>query len=98
MTLILMLLLWVSFDFAVLRPQFTFFSDQPWLDVSIAIDGLSLLFLVLTAFTVPICLLLGWRSSQLKEYCLAFLILEFLMFAVFCSFDVFVFYGNTKQT
>ena len=92
-TLLLTITLWISFDFSQLRPQFTLFSAQPWLDVTLAIDGLSLLFMVLTAFTLPVCLLLGWRVSHVKEYCLAFLILEFLMFAVFCSFDVFVFYG-----
>jgi len=91
-TLLMTILLWISFDFALLRPQFTWFSAQPWLDITLALDGLSLLFMVLTAFTLPICLLLGWRTSYVKEYCLAFLILEFLLFAVFCSFDVFLFY------
>lgn len=95
LSLLLTLIMWISFDFSLLRPQFTLFSfsTQPWLDVTLAADGLSLLFMILTAFTMPLCLLLGWRVSHVKEYCLAFLILEFLMFAVFCSFDVFVFYG-----
>ena len=94
----LTLALWVCFDFSMLRPQFIFSSSHlgtgyQWIGACFAADGLSLLFIVLTAFTFPICLLLAW-SHLVKEYCLLLLILEFLLFAVFCSFDVFVFYGR----
>lgn len=99
----LTLALWVCFDFSMLRPQFVFSSYDAkgsvfqWVGACFAADGLSLLFMVLTAFTLPICLLLAW-SHLVKEYCLLFLILEFLLFGVFCSFDVFVFYGRYAAT
>ena len=86
-TLVMTLLLWICFDFSVLRPQFAvLITTEPWLDLTLGIDGLSLLFIILTAFTLPVCLLLGWGTSHRKEYCLAFLILEFFMLAVFSCF------------
>lgn len=90
----LTLALWACFDFSILRPQFVL----PGHLGCFGADGLSLLFMVLTAFTLPICLLLAWSNHVfVKQYCLSFLILEFLLFAVFCCFDVFVFYGPSES-
>nr|YP_009504768.1 NADH dehydrogenase subunit 4 [Caulerpa lentillifera]AST24243.1 NADH dehydrogenase subunit 4 [Caulerpa lentillifera]QKS32213.1 NADH dehydrogenase subunit 4 [Caulerpa lentillifera] len=95
----LTLALWACFDFAMLRPQFVgMFGGLGRLFSTIgtcfAADGLSLVFMVLTAFTLPVCLLLAWcHHAFVKQYCLSFLILEFLLFAVFCCFDLFVFYS-----
>lgn len=91
----LTLALWACFDFSMLRPQFVGLDlSAGFIGTCFAADGLSLLFMVLTAFTLPVCLLLAWsHHAFVKQYCLSFLILEFLLFAVFCCFDVFVFYG-----
>jgi NADH-ubiquinone oxidoreductase chain 4 len=58
------------------------------------IDGLSLFFVILTTFLIPICILVGWSGMRSfgKEYIIAFLICEFLMIAVFCMLDLLLFY------
>jgi NADH-quinone oxidoreductase subunit M len=58
------------------------------------VDGISILFVVLTAFLMPLCILASWNSItvRVKEYMIAFLILETLMIGVFCALDMFLFY------
>ena len=58
------------------------------------VDGISILFVVLTAFLMPLCILASWNSIQdrVKEYMIAFLVLETLMIGVFCALDLFLFY------
>ena len=58
------------------------------------IDGISLFFIILTTFLIPICILVSWTSikSYVKEYCIAFLILESLMLVVFSVLDLLLFY------
>jgi NADH-quinone oxidoreductase subunit M len=58
------------------------------------IDGLSIPFLLLTTFLMPICILASWKSIQVrvKEYLVAFLVLETLMNGVFCALDLVLFY------
>ena len=94
---ILSLLLWVRFDNST--PYFQFFESFPWLPFAniqfgIGVDGISIYFIVLTTFLVPACLLVGWTSIQhlVKEYCIAFLILESFMLAVFVMLDLLLFY------
>ena len=60
----------------------------------IGIDGVSLFFVILTCFLIPVCLLVGWNSVQsyVKEYCIAFLLMETLMIAVFSVLDLLLFY------
>ena len=60
----------------------------------IGLDGISLLFVVLTTFLVPVCILVGWSSikNYKKEYIIAFLILESFMICVFCMLDLLLFY------
>ena len=64
------------------------------LNLVIGIDGVSLFFIILTTFLSPICLLVGWKSipNYVKEYCIAFLVLESLMIAVFSVLDLLLFY------
>lgn len=59
---------------------------------SIGLDGISLFFVLLTTFLIPICLLVSNVESQVKEYTIAFLILESLMLALFSVLDLFLFY------
>lgn len=96
-TFILSLFLWVQFDnstgkFQNVESFTTVFG--PNIDFCIGIDGISLFFIILTTFLVPVCLLVGWSSVQkyVKEYFIAFLILETCMLAVFCILDLLLFY------
>ena len=89
LTFLLTCVLWIQFDNS--SSEFQYVETFSWLSnqnisFSLGIDGISLFFLVLTGFLVPVCLLVGWVSVQdfVKEYCIAFLILESFMYAVFC--------------
>ena len=64
------------------------------LQLILGVDGISLFFIILTTFLIPICLLVGWKSITIyiKEYCIAFLVLEGLMIAVFSVLDLLLFY------
>ncbi|MEM8773062.1 MAG: NADH-quinone oxidoreductase subunit M [Pseudomonadota bacterium] len=58
------------------------------------VDGISILFVLLTTFIMPICILASWDSikSRVADYMIAFLVLETLMIGVFCALDLFLFY------
>jgi proton-translocating NADH-quinone oxidoreductase chain M len=59
------------------------------------VDGLALLMILLTAFLIPICIMLCWNRSlanNSKDYIIAFLLLESILFAVFSSLDIMLFY------
>ncbi|MDP6352038.1 MAG: NADH-quinone oxidoreductase subunit M [Alphaproteobacteria bacterium] len=96
-TLALALLLWVGFEPGT--ADFQFVEVRPWLpDFGIAyylgVDGISILFVVLSAFLTPICVVASWQAItvRVKEYMIAFLVLETMMIGVFCALDVVVFY------
>jgi NADH-quinone oxidoreductase subunit M len=90
------LYLWVNFDYA--NSGFQFVEDMEWLGGSIkykmGVDGISVLFVVLTALLMPLCILASWQSieDRVKEYMIAFLVLETLMLGVFCALDLILFY------
>jgi NADH-quinone oxidoreductase subunit M len=58
------------------------------------VDGISMLFVILTTFLMPFCILASWESveERVKEYMIAFLVLETLMIGVFCALDLVLFY------
>lgn len=57
------------------------------------VDGLSVLFILLTAFLMPIAILASWKiEKRVADYMIAFLILETLMIGVFCALDMVLFY------
>jgi proton-translocating NADH-quinone oxidoreductase chain M len=94
---VLSLFLWIFFDNSTAKFQFV--ETFSWLPASnmnfyIGIDGVSLFFIILTTFLVPVCLLVGWVniSKYVKEYFIAFLVLESFMIAVFCMLDLLLFY------
>jgi NADH-quinone oxidoreductase subunit M len=60
----------------------------------VGIDGISVLFVVLTTFLVPICILASYNNIKfsMKEYLIAFLALEVFMIGVFISLDLILFY------
>lgn len=96
LTFILSLFAWILFDPSSTKFQFVY--DAPWLGTSnihliLGIDGISLFFVILTTFLIPLCLLAGWQSiEKQKEYVIAFLVLEALTISVFCLLDLFLFY------
>lgn len=93
---ILSLVVWAGFDNS--DAGFQMVEKIEWLGGGISyhmgVDGISVLFVVLSAFLMPFCILASWVSVQkrLKEYMIAFLILETLMIGVFCALDLFLFY------
>jgi len=95
LTFIASLVLWVNFD--VSNPGFQFVEEAPWLGsitYKMGVDGISILFVVLTAFLMPLCILASWAAitERVKEYMIAFLVLETLMIGVFCALDLVLFY------
>lgn len=75
--------------------RFQYVSTYDWIGNihwTLGVDGLSVLFIVLTTFLIPICLLVGWKAENQKAYVLTFLIMEALMIGVFCQLDLIFFY------
>ena len=94
--LFLAIFLWHSFDKSFVG--FQFIEEHKWISGFIkfkfGIDGISILFIVLTAFITPICIISCINSvkTRLKEFLIAILILETFMIGVFCSLDLVLFY------
>jgi NADH-quinone oxidoreductase subunit M len=94
--LLVALFIWAHFDGS--RSTFQFVENVAWLDTGITyhlgIDGISMLFLVLTAGLMPICIIASWESikSRVPEYMIAFLVLETMMMGVFTSLNLILFY------
>jgi NADH-quinone oxidoreductase subunit M len=91
----LSLVLWHDFDPS--SAEFQFVEQRPWLGpitFHMGVDGISLPFVLLTAFLMPLCILASWTSiaARVKEYMIAFLVLETLMLGVFTSLDLVLFY------
>nr|YP_010427299.1 NADH dehydrogenase subunit 4 [Diospyros oleifera]USN91654.1 NADH dehydrogenase subunit 4 [Diospyros oleifera] len=87
----------IQFDPSTAKSQFV--ESLRWLPYEninfyLGIDGISLFFVILTTFLIPICILVGWSGmrSYGKEYITASLIREFLMIAVFRMLDPLLFY------
>ncbi|WP_027156080.1 NADH-quinone oxidoreductase subunit M [Mesorhizobium sp. WSM2561] len=95
-TFIISLFIWTGFDNA--EPGFQFVEKFAWLDSGISyhmgVDGISMLFVILTTFLMPLCILASWESieKRVKAYMIAFLLLETLMIGVFCALDIVLFY------
>ncbi|MFK0683119.1 NADH-quinone oxidoreductase subunit M [Ochrobactrum sp. BD67] len=93
---ILSLVVWAGFDNS--NAGFQMVEQVDWMGGGISyhmgVDGISVLFVVLSAFLMPFCILASWVSveKRVKEYMIAFLILETLMIGVFCALDLFLFY------
>jgi NADH-quinone oxidoreductase subunit M len=93
---IVSLLLWINFD--KLTSSFQYVEQYYWLSENITyhvgVDGISVFLIILTTFLMPFCILTSWDSikEKVKEYMIAFLILETLMIGVFCALDLVVFY------
>ena len=96
LTFLLSLAAWAKFNPA--SPEFQLVESAAWLPGGIGfklgVDGISLPFILLTSFLMPLCILASWESVQtrVREYMIAFLVLEALMIAVFAALDLLFFY------
>lgn len=95
---VFILSLLLLFDFDPTVATFQFVEDKPWLgggiNYRLGVDGISILFIVLTTFLTPLCILASMRSVKTRvfEYMVAFLVLETFMIGVFASLDLVLFY------
>ena len=94
---IISLYLWAAFDNSTAKFQFV--ESYEWIGASninfyLGIDGISLFFVILTTLLIPICILASWEAikTNVKEYMIAFLLLESFVIAVFCLLDLILFY------
>ena len=92
----LSLYLWYIFDKASI--DFQFVENRQWLsgfiNYKVGVDGISILFIILTTFITPICIISvnSTIKTKLKDFLIAILIMESFMIGVFCSLDLIVFY------
>jgi NADH-quinone oxidoreductase subunit M len=96
-TFITSLYLWVNFDNSTAAYQFV--EHVEWfreynISYHLGVDGISLFMVLLTTFLMPLCILSGWKgvTFRLKEYMIAFLVLESFVIGVFCALDLVLFY------
>ena len=93
---LLSLYLWYIFDKTSI--EFQFLEDREWLvgfiNYKVGVDGISILFIILTTFITPICIISvnATVKKRVKDFLLAILIMETFMIGVFCSLDLVVFY------
>jgi NADH-quinone oxidoreductase subunit M len=92
----LSLFLWYLFDNTT--SDFQFIEKKVWIkgfiNYQLGIDGISILFILLTTFITPVCIFSGIQSIKfkIKEFLIAVLLMETLMLGVFCSLDLVIFY------
>jgi NADH-quinone oxidoreductase subunit M len=93
-TFLLSLLVIRNFDPAI--TDFQMVEEREWLGgmtYRMGVDGISVLFVMLTTFLMPIVIGACWSvETRVKEYMIAFLVLETLMIGVFCALDLVLFY------
>lgn len=95
--LVLSLVLWAEFD--PTEPGFQFVENASWLPefnvgYRMGVDGISVLFVLLSTVLIPICILASWESitKHVREFMLSFLLMETMMVGMFCATDFVVFY------
>ncbi len=99
-TFVVSLLIWFNFDAKTANFQFT--EKLDWLALPggytltyhMGVDGISIFFVLLSTFLTPFCILASWNSikDRVREYMIAFLVLETFMIGTFCALDLFTFY------
>ena len=89
--------LWFGFERGT--PEFQFVEEHAWipslgLTYRMGVDGISVLFVLLSTVLTPLCILASWESvkTRVREYMVAFLVLETLMVGMFCALDFMLFY------
>ncbi len=96
-TFVLSLLIWIQFEPSTSAFQFEEHFDwlpQYRISYHMGVDGISMLFVILSTFLTPLCILASWDSIQkmVREFMIAFLILETMMVGMFCAMDMVLFY------
>tara|TARA_B100000029_G_scaffold87415_1_gene77494 strand:+ start:429 stop:1910 length:1482 start_codon:yes stop_codon:yes gene_type:complete len=92
----LSLFLWYNFDTST--SNFQFVEKKNWIEgfinFQLGVDGISILFILLTTFIVPVCIFSGINTIKykIKEFLILILVMETLMLGVFCSLDLVIFY------
>ena len=96
-TFVISTFLWIYFDQRT--ANFQFVERFEWLksmniNLILGIDGISLFFILLSTFIVPLCLLTSWKKNfiQVKDYCIYFLLLEIFLILSFTSLDLISFF------
>ena len=96
-TFLISLLIWVKFDPSTANFQMT--ESVEWIEGTnigyrMGVDGISIFFVLLSTLLTPICILASWEAieNRVREYMIAFLILETMMVGMFCALDILVFY------
>lgn len=91
--------LFVLAKFDTTTASMQFVELKPWINAfninyHMGVDGISILFVVLTALLTPICILVSWRSinTKVNQYMASFLALEGFVIGVFCALDFALFY------
>ncbi len=93
---LLSLYLWYQFDNSIY--EFQFIENKKWLigliNYKVGVDGISILFILLTTFIIPLCIISVNHTTKHrnKEFLIAILLMESLMIGVFCSLDLVIFY------
>ncbi|ARE81725.1 NADH-quinone oxidoreductase subunit M [Roseovarius mucosus] len=95
-TLTFVVSLFILFDFDASNTGFQFVEEREWLlglKYKMGVDGISVLFVMLTTFMMPLTIAASWGvTTRVKEYMIAFLLLETLMLGVFMALDLVLFY------
>lgn len=96
-TLILSLMLYTVVDFT--NPDFQMLEKREWINsfginYHVGIDGISMLFILLTTILMPIAILSSWEviKYRVQEFMIAFLVLETMLLGIFSSLDLVLFY------
>lgn len=86
----------ILFEFDPSNTGFQFVEEREWLmglKYKLGVDGISVLFVMLTTFMMPLVIAASWNvNTRVKEYMIAFLLLETLMLGVFMALDLVLFY------
>jgi proton-translocating NADH-quinone oxidoreductase chain M len=89
--------IWTIFNKSI--GTFQLVTENTWvsilnLNLNLGVDGISLFFVLLTTLLIALCILTSWNSvtSNLREYLICFLIMEFFLIGVFCVLDLLLFY------
>jgi NADH-quinone oxidoreductase subunit M len=96
-TFVLSLFIWFGFERGT--ADFQFVEEARWIPefgitYRLGVDGISMPFVLLSTLLTPLCVIASWDAIKVrvKEFMIAFLVLETLMVGMFCALDLFVFY------
>jgi NADH-quinone oxidoreductase subunit M len=100
LTLLCSIFIWISIFTIETKIQYTLTIFWADIKIPLGVDGISLFFIILTTLLTPLCLLASWGSVtyNVKEFLIAFLILEFFLICSFLVLDTLLFYMLFEST